>query len=145
MWDEVLLLFCSIPKSIFYAFVVLRWATVAFWASCFFLCFWKIKWVNEVKQSLLDYIITTIYKETTFKEIKWNQNEWTVQPKFWICFGHKFWIDEIIIRSRQKCIHVQCMWALFANYMQNVRYKSLFLFLLHLFMHHYKLSFTLVT
>ena len=35
MWDEVLLFFVQFRSQFFYAFIVLRWATVAFWASCF--------------------------------------------------------------------------------------------------------------
>ena len=35
MWDEVLLFFVPFRSQFFYAFIVLRWATVAFWASCY--------------------------------------------------------------------------------------------------------------
>ena len=35
MWDEVSLFFVPFRSQIFYAFIVLRWATVALWASCF--------------------------------------------------------------------------------------------------------------
>ena len=34
MWDEVLLFFVPFRSQFFYAFIVLKWATVAFWASC---------------------------------------------------------------------------------------------------------------
>ena len=34
MWDEALLLLVPFWCQIFYAFIVLRWATVALWASC---------------------------------------------------------------------------------------------------------------
>ena len=38
MWDEVLF-FVPFRSQFVYAFIVLRWATVAFWASCFsFVC-----------------------------------------------------------------------------------------------------------
>ena len=34
MWEEVLLFFVPFRSQFFYALIVLRWATVAFWASC---------------------------------------------------------------------------------------------------------------
>ena len=39
MWDEVLLFFVPFWSQFFYAFIVLQWATVAFWASCLLIVF----------------------------------------------------------------------------------------------------------